>query len=86
VVDYASALGMSPTHLSRIARAATGEPASSLIDARVIREARRNLAYTTLGVATIAYALGFADPAHFSRVFSRATGLSPRAFRQQVAH
>jgi AraC family transcriptional regulator, transcriptional activator of pobA len=77
---------MSPTHLSRIARATTGEPASSLIDARVVREARRNLAYTTLGVATIAYALGFADPAHFSRVFSRTTGLSPRAFRQQVAH
>ncbi|MEZ5701417.1 MAG: helix-turn-helix domain-containing protein [Burkholderiaceae bacterium] len=71
---------------SRIARAATGEPASRLIDARVIREARRNPAYTTLGVSTIAYALGFADPAHFSRVFSRATGLSPRAFRQRVAH
>jgi AraC family transcriptional regulator, transcriptional activator of pobA len=86
VADYAKALGMSPTHLSRIARATTGEPASSLIDARVVREARRNLAYTTLGVATIAYALGFADPAHFSRVFSRTTGLSPRAFRQQVAH
>ena len=86
VADYAKALGMSPTHLSRIARAATGEPASRLIDARVIREARRNLAYTTLGVSTIAYALGFADPAHFSRVFSRATGLSPRAFRQRVAH
>jgi AraC family transcriptional regulator, transcriptional activator of pobA len=86
VADYAKALGMSPTHLSRIARAATGEPASRLIDARVIREARRNLAYTSLGVSTIAYALGFADPAHFSRVFSRATGLSPRAFRQGVAH
>lgn len=86
VADYAKVLGVSPTHLSRIARAATGEPASSLIGARVVREARRNLAYTTLGVATIAYALGYADPAHFSRVFSRATGLSPRAFRQQVAH
>jgi AraC family transcriptional regulator, transcriptional activator of pobA len=86
VVDYARALAMSPTHLSRITRAATGEPASHLIDARVVREARRNLAYTTLSVATIAYALGYADPAHFSRVFSRSTGLSPRAFRQQVAH
>jgi AraC family transcriptional regulator, transcriptional activator of pobA len=86
VADYARALAMSPTHLSRITRAATGEPASQLIEARVVREARRNLAYTTLSVATIAYALGFADPAHFSRVFSRSTGLSPRAFRQQVAH
>lgn len=84
VADYARALSISPTHLSRVVRAATGAPASALIDARVMREARRRLAYTNLRVATIAYALGFADPAHFSRVFTRATGVSPRAFRHQL--
>lgn len=84
VADYARALSISPTHLSRVMRAATGAPASQLIDARVIREARRRLAYTNLRVATIAYALGFADPAHFSRVFTRAIGVSPRAFRHQL--
>jgi len=84
VADYARTLAISPTHLSRVVRAATGAPASQLIDARVIREARRRLAYTNLRVATIAYALGFADPAHFSRVFTRATGVSPRAFRHQL--
>ena len=35
-------------------------------------------------VSTVAYALGFSDPAYFSRVFSRATGLSPRAFRARL--
>ena len=85
VADYARALSISPTHLSRVVRAATGEPASRLMDARVLREARRRLAYTNLRVATIAYALGFADPAHFSRVFARAAGISPRAFRHQLA-
>ena len=46
-----------------------------------MREARRQLAYTSLQVASIAYALGYADPAHFSRVFRRVEGLSPRATR-----
>jgi len=83
--DYARALAVSPTHLSRVARAATGVSAQRLIEARLMREARRNLAYTHLGVATIAYTLGYADPAYFTRAFTRDAGLSPRAFRAQVA-
>ena len=85
VADYARALAVTPTHLSRVVRAATGEPASHLIDARVIREARRQLAFTSLSVTTIAYTLGFVDPALFSRVFTRVAGRSPRAFRQRLA-
>ncbi|MFH1345608.1 MAG: helix-turn-helix domain-containing protein [Pseudomonadota bacterium] len=84
VSDYASALSITPTHLSRLTRAATGHAASHLILDRVIREARRNLVYTNLPVSTIAYALGFSDPAYFSRLFSGATGLSPRGFRDKV--
>ena len=85
VADYARALAVTPTHLSRVVRAATGRPASRLIDDRVLREARRNLAYTGMSVSTIAYTLGFADPAYFSRVFTRSLGLSPRAFRARLA-
>ena len=85
VADYARALAVSPTHLSRVARATTGVSAQRLIEARLMREARRNLAYTHLGVATIAYTLGYADPAYFTRAFTRDAGLSPRAFRAQVA-
>ncbi len=86
VADYARNLSISPTHLSRVLRQATGAPATQLIDARLMREARRRLAYTNLRVATIAYALGFAEPAHFSRVFARTMGVSPRGFRQQLMH
>lgn len=84
VADYARALAVTPTHLSRVVRAASGAPASRLIDARVIREARRQLAFTHLSVASIGYTLGFGDPALFSRVFTRVAGCSPRAFRQQL--
>ena len=85
VADYARALAVSPTHLSRVARAATGVSAQRLMEGRLMREARRNLAYTHLGVATIAYTLGYADPAYFTRAFTRDAGVSPRAFRAQVS-
>jgi AraC family transcriptional activator of pobA len=84
VSDYAGALSITPTHLNRVTRAATGDTASHLILNRMVREARRNLVYTNLPVSTIAYTLGFDDPAYFSRVYAAATGLSPRAFRAQL--
>jgi AraC family transcriptional activator of pobA len=83
VAQYADALSVTPTHLSRITRSATGHAASHLIVERIVREARRNLVYTNLPISTIAYALGFNDPAYFSRLFSAETGLSPRSFREK---
>jgi AraC family transcriptional activator of pobA len=84
VSQYAAALSVTPAHLSRVARSATGHCASDLILHRTIREARRNLVYTNLPISTIAYTLGFDDPAYFSRVYSTATGLSPSAFRESL--
>lgn len=84
VARYANALKVTPTHLSRVTREACGCPASGMIRDRIVREARRNLVYTNLPVSTIAYALGFEDPAYFSRTFTGATGLSPREFRIRV--
>ena len=50
-----------------------------------MREARRHLAYTNLSIATVAYSLGYADPAYFTRVFTQDAGISPRAFRAQLS-
>lgn len=85
VARYAAALAIAPGHLSRVCRTGAGAPASRLIEARVVREARRLLAFTGLGVAQIAFELGFDDPAYFTRVFVRSTGVSPRAFREGLA-
>ena len=82
--DYARELGVAAGHLSRTMRLATGAPASHTIEARLVREARRLLAFTALPVSQVAYELGFADPAYFTRVFSRATDVSPRLFRERL--
>jgi AraC family transcriptional activator of pobA len=84
IAEYSRSLAVSPTHLSRITRSATGRSAGKLIAERIVREARRYLVYTNLPVSSIAYALGYQDPAYFSRFFSRETGLSPRAFRDRA--
>lgn len=85
VADYARALAVTPTHLSRVVRAATGTPASRVIETRLIREARRHLVYTQASVSAVAYGLGFTDPAYFTRVFSRVVGMAPSEFRARAA-
>jgi AraC family transcriptional activator of pobA len=50
-----------------------------------MREARRYLAYTHLTITTIADALGYGDPAYFTRVFTRDAGVSPREFRARLS-
>jgi AraC family transcriptional activator of pobA len=84
VARYAAALAITPTHLSRLTREAFGCPATHMIRDRLVREARRNLVYTNMSISTIAYALGFEDPAYFSRTFANATGLAPSDFRERV--
>jgi AraC family transcriptional regulator, transcriptional activator of pobA len=55
------------------------------VHARILLEAQRQLRYTSAPVSEIAYALGFEDPAYFTRFFSQRTGQAPRAFRLAAA-
>jgi AraC family transcriptional activator of pobA len=79
---YAGELGITPTHLSRVCREVVGKSASALIHDRLLQEAMRNLAYTSLAVREIGEALGFADAAHFSKFFVRRIGRTPSHFRK----
>ncbi|RMF41769.1 MAG: helix-turn-helix domain-containing protein [Alphaproteobacteria bacterium] len=78
---YAAALSVTPTHLTRVCREVAGVSASSLIQDRTLLEARRLLAQGGMKVAAIARALGFNDPAYFTRVFTARTGHTPTGFR-----
>lgn len=45
-------------------------------------EACRKLTYLPASIASIAYELGFQDPAYFSRLFKKRIGVTPKVFRQ----
>jgi AraC family transcriptional activator of pobA len=81
---YAARLSVSETTLrvacAKVARKAPG----AILDERMMLEARRALCYSDWSVAQIAYALGFADPAYFTRLFTRLAGVSPRLFRTRT--
>ena len=82
VADFAAALGVTPTHLSRCCRQTCGKPASALLHDRLTFEARRMLKETNKPVGQIATELGFTSPAYFARAFQNQTGQSPSAFRR----
>lgn len=84
VRDYAGALAVTTTHLTRVCRETTGKPATKLIQDRTILEARRSLAHTDERISKIGEELGFQTPAYFTRVFTQTTGKSPREFRREA--
>jgi AraC family transcriptional activator of pobA len=85
VGQIAAALHVSESRLRNTCLATTGQSPIQLLHARVLLEAKRELHYTSKSVREIAFALGFEDPAYFTRFFSRLAGLSPRAFRNSRA-
>ncbi|GAA5540554.1 helix-turn-helix domain-containing protein [Brucella sp. NBRC 113783] len=81
VAFYADQLGLSPTHLNRLVRRLTGETTQHMIAHKLIEVAKHDLIAMPSSVQHIAYSLGFADPAYFSRFFQNFTGETPRSFR-----
>jgi len=81
VGDYAEALSVTPTHLSRICKEAAGRPAHALLTERIMHEARRLLRDTDMPAREVAEQLGFSSAAYFTRAFQQATGRTPSDYR-----
>ena len=84
VGDYASLLQVSRSHLNEDLRRHTGRSASEFIHERVLLEAKRLLVHSALNVSEIAYQLRFQDPSYFGRFFRKATGMTPRMYRDEA--
>lgn len=81
---YASMMNISEVYLNEAVKGATGLSVGTYIRNMVMVRAKRQLAYTSLSAKEIAYALGYEDYAHFSKLFSKSIGMSPSEYRKNL--
>ncbi|WP_186307813.1 helix-turn-helix domain-containing protein [Paraburkholderia sp. BCC1884] len=79
--DYASMMAVSLVQLRAACASASDQSPTKMIHARIIAEAKRNLIFGDMSVEQIAFWLGFADAAYFTRFFRREVGQAPSQFR-----
>ena len=79
--DISKAVGLSRSYFIRAFCETVGEPPHRWLTLQKIEEARRLLAESDLPLADIALCCGFSDQSHFTRVFSRISGMPPGAWR-----
>jgi len=79
---YAKQLGMSPKYFSKIILDTVGVSAGSWIEEYVATQAKQMLRTRfDMNIQQVAFRLGFKEQSDFCRFFKRATGMSPRQFR-----
>ncbi len=81
MASYAAALDVTPTHLTRAVKAATGKTAADILTERVVHAARDLLLTTQHSAQDIARHLGFGSAAYFTRYIQQHTGQTPSKLR-----
>lgn len=80
--DLAEYIGMSEDYLSRAFSQELGISLWDYLNRYRILRAKELLIQTDNSISQIARRVGYPDPAYFSRVFRKLTGLSPRSYRE----
>ncbi len=78
-----SKMYLSRSQLYRKIKAITNKSTVEYIRQIRINEAKSHLLQSDHKISSIAYDLGFKDPAYFSRIFKSEVGLSPQEYREQ---
>ncbi|MES2520675.1 MAG: helix-turn-helix domain-containing protein [Bacteroidota bacterium] len=79
--EYAQELNITAVHLNRICQTLVKKSALQIVHEYLVNEAKKYLLNTNHSIAEISYFLDFKDPAYFTRLFKKQTGLSPSEFR-----
>ena len=83
--DIAREACLSPFHLARAFKAATGRPLHRHVADRRLDLAKASLARADRSIVDVALSCGFSSQAHLSSSFKRATGMSPGTFRHATS-
>ena len=78
--------GLSPYHFLRTFEAVAGVTPHQYILRTRLREAAIRIATSAAKILDVALDTGFGDVSNFNRAFRGEFGVSPRAYRQTVAH
>lgn len=81
VRELASAVHMSPYHFARMFKQAMGQPPHVYITAQRMDQAKSLLGNSDLALVDVAARVGYQTQAHFTGVFHRHVGVTPRTFR-----
>jgi AraC family transcriptional regulator len=81
VQKLAAAIHMSPYHFARMFKKSTGHPPHAYITMRRLERAKELLRESDLALVDVAANVGFQTQAHFTEVFHKHTGVTPRVFR-----
>ncbi len=76
--------GINPRSLNRRFRQATGKPPLQYLQEIRINQARELLKHSNLGIAEIAYAVGYQDVSYFTGLFRRTAKVTPNEYRRLV--
>ena len=79
---YADKLCITPKYLSKLVKDHTGRSAGEWIENHVILDARAMLQSSDMTIQQIATSLNFPNQSFFGKYFKRATGISPKQYRQ----
>lgn len=82
VQEYADRLNVAVRTLHKSVSECSGKTPLSLINGRVILEAKRMVRYTNMMIKEIAAELGYEDTSYFVKFFKRETGHLPSDFRE----
>ena len=81
VEDLAAVVHMSPFHFTRLFKQATGLAPHAYLTAYRIERAKRLLADSPLALVEVGARVGFQTQGHFTEVFRRHAGTTPRRYR-----
>ena len=82
--EVADACYVSQWHLSKLLNRYTKKNFYDLLNNRRIRAAKELLADPSLRIGDIGEIIGYADPAHFARVFRKIAGMSANEYRNSL--
>jgi len=83
IIELGAVVELSPCRFARGSKEAVGLPPHQFVMRKRITRARGILEASSIPLAEISASLGFESQSHFTAVFHRLVGTTPRAYREQ---